>query len=205
MCTTADSVGPAQPDTWFEAGQPVQQETRQRANPETFGPRFRGAELLMRMDAPVTVVPRKRRGAELALIIFVLGLTLGAYAIVDLNVTGEVSPTFPYLAGICTLMAALAYIAVRWRLPYADPVILPCVILLNGLGFAVGYTVVVPRPRLWSAVTWALVLELFTILLYPNWLGVTAVQELFSMSMIGHLGYGVTLGVMATRDLAVSS
>ena len=51
--------------------------------------------------APVTVVPRKRRGVELALIIFALGLTLGAYALVDLNVTGELSPTFPYLAGVC--------------------------------------------------------------------------------------------------------
>ena len=84
--------------------------------------------------APVSVVPRKRRGVELALIIFALGLALGAYALVDLNVTGELSPTFPYVAGICVLLAALAHLAVRWRLPYADPVILPCVILLNGLG-----------------------------------------------------------------------
>jgi cell division protein FtsW (lipid II flippase) len=88
----------------------------------------------MREVAPVTVVPRKRRGVELALIIFALGLTLGAYAVVDLNVTGEISSSFPYVAGICIAMAALAHIAVRWRVPYADPVILPCVILLNGLG-----------------------------------------------------------------------
>jgi cell division protein FtsW (lipid II flippase) len=84
--------------------------------------------------APVSVVPRKRRGVELALIIFALALALSAYALVDLNVTGELSPTFPYVAGICVLLAALAHLAVRWRLPYADPVILPCVILLNGLG-----------------------------------------------------------------------
>jgi cell division protein FtsW (lipid II flippase) len=88
----------------------------------------------MRAVAPVTVVPRKRRGVELALIIFALGLTLGAYALVDINVTGELSPSFPLVAGISTLLAALAHIAVRWRIPYADPVILPCVILLNGLG-----------------------------------------------------------------------
>ena len=88
----------------------------------------------MREVVPVAVVPRKRRGVELALIIFALGLTLGAYAVVDLNVTGQISASFPYLAGICIGMAALAHIAVQWRLPYADPVILPCVILLNGLG-----------------------------------------------------------------------
>jgi len=88
----------------------------------------------MRVVVPVTVVPRKRRGVELALVIFALALTLGAYALVDINVTGQVSSSFPYVAGVCILLAALAHIAVRWRLPYADPVILPCVILLNGLG-----------------------------------------------------------------------
>jgi hypothetical protein len=120
----------------FEAQRLTQQEGRQQANSEAFGSRYRPGrtELLMRVVAPVTVVPRKRRGAELVLIIFALGLTLGAYAVVDLNVTGEISSSFPYVAGICTGMAALAHIAVRWRLPYADPVILPCVILLNGLG-----------------------------------------------------------------------
>jgi len=88
----------------------------------------------MRDVAPVTVVPRKRRGVELSLIIFALALTLGAYVLVDINVTGELSASFPYLAGFSILLAVLAHIAVRWRLPYADPVILPCVILLNGLG-----------------------------------------------------------------------
>ncbi|GAA3629529.1 FtsW/RodA/SpoVE family cell cycle protein [Microlunatus ginsengisoli] len=84
----------------------------------------------------VTVVPRKRRGVELVLVIFALVLTLSAYVVVDLNVVGELSPTLPYLAGSCTLMAVGAHLAVRFRLPYADPVILPCVVLLNGLGLA---------------------------------------------------------------------
>jgi cell division protein FtsW (lipid II flippase) len=84
--------------------------------------------------APLTVIPRKRRGVELVLIVFALAITLGGYAIVDLNVTGGFSPVFSTLAGVCVGLAALAHVAVRWRLPYADPVILPCVILLNGLG-----------------------------------------------------------------------
>jgi cell division protein FtsW (lipid II flippase) len=88
----------------------------------------------MTIAVPMTVVPRKRRGVELVLILFALLITLGAYAIVDLNVTGGLSPRFPYLAGGCVGLAAIAHIAVRWRLPYADPVILPCVIVLNGLG-----------------------------------------------------------------------
>jgi hypothetical protein len=70
---------------------------------------------------------------------------------------------------------------------------------INGLGFAIGYLLVIPRPGLVSAVVWALVLETFTILLYPDWLGLTAVGEFVSMSMIGHLAYGVVLGLVAVR------
>ncbi len=86
--------------------------------------------------APLTVIPRKRRGVELVLIVFALVITLSAYAQVDLNVSGRLSSVFPYLAGVCSGLALLAHLAVRWRLPYADPVILPCVVVLNGLGLA---------------------------------------------------------------------
>ena len=88
----------------------------------------------MSAASAVTVIPRKRRGVELALIIFALLITISAYALVDYNVTGELSANFPYVAGICTVLALAAHFAVRWRLPYADPMILPCVIVLNGLG-----------------------------------------------------------------------
>jgi cell division protein FtsW (lipid II flippase) len=88
------------------------------------------------MSASVTVVPRKRRGIELVLILFALTITLSAYALVDFNVTGKLPESFPYVAGGCLLLVLLAHLAIRWRLPYADPVILPCVIVLNGLGLA---------------------------------------------------------------------
>ena len=52
---------------------------------------------------PITVIPRKRRGIELVLVIFALAITLGGYALVDLNVNGRLSPMFPYLAGGCVL------------------------------------------------------------------------------------------------------
>ena len=88
------------------------------------------------LGGSTTVIPRKRRWVELCLIAFAVALTLGAYAIVDLNVAGRLSPIFPYLAGVCVALALVAHLAVRWRIPYADPVILPCAILLNGLGLA---------------------------------------------------------------------
>jgi hypothetical protein len=73
--------------------------------------------------------------------------------------------------------------------------------IANGLGFAVGYTLVIRRPGPVSAVVWAMVLETFTILLYPDWLGVTAIGELFSVSVLGHLAYGLALGLLARRML----
>ena len=90
----------------------------------------------MSFPTQVTVVPRRRRNVELALLTFALGIGLAAYAIVDLNVLEAVTPRFPLLAGLSGLLVLLAHLAVRWRLPYADPVILPCVVLLNGLGLA---------------------------------------------------------------------
>jgi cell division protein FtsW (lipid II flippase) len=90
----------------------------------------------MSSSGPVTVVPRKRRNVELALVLFALVLTLGAYAVIDLTVSGALSPLFSTLGGVCAGLALVAHLAVRWRTPYADPVILPCVVLLNGLGLA---------------------------------------------------------------------
>ena len=90
----------------------------------------------MATDPAMVVVPRKRRGAELFLLLFALVLVLGAYAQVDLNVNGELSERFTVLAIASAVGVLLAHIAVRWRIPYADPVLLPCVVLLNGLGIA---------------------------------------------------------------------
>lgn len=75
--------------------------------------------------------------------------------------------------------------------------------LLNGLGFAVGYALVFRRPGAGTAVAWALVLEALTVVFYPSWLGVTALGEFVSMSMIGHLAYGVVLGPATRKRLAM--
>ncbi|HEY5821355.1 MAG TPA: FtsW/RodA/SpoVE family cell cycle protein [Propionibacteriaceae bacterium] len=88
----------------------------------------------MSAAAPVTVIPRKRRGVELFLIAYALVITLGAYALVDLNVYDAIPANLASVAAVCVALALVAHLAVRWRLPYADPVILPCVVLLNGLG-----------------------------------------------------------------------
>jgi cell division protein FtsW (lipid II flippase) len=84
----------------------------------------------------ITVVPRKRRNVEMLLVIFASALSLAAYVQVDLNVQGETPTNLVTVAITAFLLPLLAQAAIRWRAPYADPVILPCATLLNGLGLA---------------------------------------------------------------------
>ncbi len=44
---------------------------------------------------------------------------------VSYNVTGELPSVLPYAAGIWVLLPVAVHIAIRLRLPYADPVLLP--------------------------------------------------------------------------------
>src|SRR6476660_2099788 len=82
-------------------------------------------------------VHRRRRGAELFLLVLALAVGIGAYAAVGIGVQGEVPPDIiGYGAGLAALAFA-AHIVVRLVAPYADPVLLPVVTALNGLGLAV--------------------------------------------------------------------
>lgn len=93
------------------------------------------------MTAPATTgipvaVPR-RRGTELALLVFAVLLALAAQAAVELaqfsRVTGAL---IPYAVVLSSLFGA-AHLAVRRLAPDADPLLLPIVAVLNGLGLAV--------------------------------------------------------------------
>ena len=82
-------------------------------------------------------VHRRRRGAELVLLLMSLVVGIGAYAAVGLGVDGE-TPVDLYTYG--AWLAALVigcHVAVRLLAPYADPILLPIVSALNGLGLAV--------------------------------------------------------------------
>ncbi|MBA8793801.1 cell division protein FtsW (lipid II flippase) [Friedmanniella endophytica] len=87
-------------------------------------------------DRAVIIVPRKRRNVELFLVLFAAAIGLAAYTIVSYNVTGEIPTVLPWVAGIWVGMPVVVHAVIRWRLPYADPVLLPCAVFLNGLGLA---------------------------------------------------------------------
>ncbi|VXC41713.1 FtsW/RodA/SpoVE family cell cycle protein [Nocardioides sp. AX2bis] len=82
-------------------------------------------------------VHRRRRGAELFLLVLALTVGIGAYAAVGLGVEGVVpADILGYGGGLAALIIG-AHVVVRFVAPYADPVLLPVVAALNGLGLAV--------------------------------------------------------------------
>ncbi|SEP68033.1 cell elongation-specific peptidoglycan biosynthesis regulator RodA [Lentzea xinjiangensis] len=81
--------------------------------------------------------PPTRRGTELVMLSFAAGLVTLALILVELNQERSLSLRILYLGLAYLGLFACAHLAVRRWAPYADPVILPCVALLNGLGLVV--------------------------------------------------------------------
>src|SRR4051812_28401771 len=82
-------------------------------------------------------VHRRRRGAELFLLILALAVGIGAYAAVGIGVEGKVPADIVGYGAWLAALALVCHLVVRFVAPYADPVLLPVVTMLNGLGLAV--------------------------------------------------------------------
>ncbi|MBE7700222.1 FtsW/RodA/SpoVE family cell cycle protein [Oerskovia sp. Sa1BUA8] len=87
---------------------------------------------------PHAARPAKRpsRGAEAGLLVLALAIGIGAYALVGFGLLDEVPEQFvPYSLGLVAL-AVVGHVVLRIKAPYADQVMLPVVVALNGLGLA---------------------------------------------------------------------
>ena len=80
------------------------------------------------------VIPRTRRGVELVLLIVAIAIVLLAWVTVDLNRNGTVPAEIIPVAGGLVVLAGVVHVVLRWKAPYADPVLLPITTALNGLG-----------------------------------------------------------------------
>ncbi len=80
------------------------------------------------------LTPRTRRGVELVLLIVAIAIVLLAWVTVDLNRNGTVPANIIPLAGGLVVLATLVHLVLRWKAPYADPLLLPITTALNGLG-----------------------------------------------------------------------
>ncbi|MEH3034144.1 MAG: FtsW/RodA/SpoVE family cell cycle protein [Aeromicrobium erythreum] len=95
----------------------------------------------MSSPAPGTWFPRKRRGAELALLAMATFIGIAAYAAVGLGSEGRVPADVLKLGGAIVVVSVATHLIVRRLAPYADPVLLPIVVCLNGLGLALIYRI----------------------------------------------------------------
>jgi cell division protein FtsW (lipid II flippase) len=113
--------------------------------------------------APPPPAPRPpaRRGVELSLIVAAVAVAMYGYAEVGLAHDGRLPPDAAgYGAGLGGL-ALLAHFAVRARARYADPLLLPIAVLLNGIGLVLIHRLdlepslgapAAPSQLIWSAI-----------------------------------------------------
>ena len=90
----------------------------------------------MPINALAGFTHRRRRGAELFLLVIGLVVGVGGYAAVGLGVDGTVPTNLIGYGGWLAVLAVACHVVVRIFAPYADPVLLPVVVALNGLGLA---------------------------------------------------------------------
>ncbi|MFC5996144.1 FtsW/RodA/SpoVE family cell cycle protein [Pseudonocardia hispaniensis] len=74
------------------------------------------------------------RGIELVLLAFAAVIVTGALALVEANQEQQLTSALLYIGAAYLGLFTAAHFAVRRWAPYADPLILPSVALLNGLG-----------------------------------------------------------------------
>lgn len=77
----------------------------------------------------------------MGLLVLSLLLGTGAYAIVGLTRTGSLPVTFYRDTAILVGLTLIAHLVVRRFAPYADPVILPVAMALNGIGLAMMFQI----------------------------------------------------------------
>ncbi|GAA4282600.1 FtsW/RodA/SpoVE family cell cycle protein [Brevibacterium daeguense] len=92
-------------------------------------------------EQPEARGPRTYRIAELLLILLAVVISAGAYALVGLGVRDTVpGNVYGYTIWLAVLGLGL-HVVTWWRAKYADPILVPVAILLNGLGLAMIYRI----------------------------------------------------------------
>ncbi|WP_347351941.1 FtsW/RodA/SpoVE family cell cycle protein [Intrasporangium sp.] len=121
------------------------------------------------------VAPPTRRGLELLLLLLAIAIVLLAWVSVDLNRNGTVPANIVPVAGGLVFLAIVVHVVVRWRAAYADPVLLPITVCLNGLGLVMIHRLDLAAGKLgtdgnayrqiiWTAVAVALAVAVIVVL-----------------------------------------
>ncbi|WP_156688696.1 FtsW/RodA/SpoVE family cell cycle protein [Mycobacterium sp. Marseille-P9652] len=102
------------------------------------------------VQPPVAVTPPlpTRRNAELLLLCFAAVITVAALLIVEANQQRGLHWDFTVYVLILMLAFGIAHLAIRRFAPYTDPLLLPVVALLNGLGLVMIHRLDIVTNRL---------------------------------------------------------
>lgn len=79
------------------------------------------------------------RFSEMILLVFALALSFFGFFSISVNRTGELPANMLTQILLLSVFALITHLLVRFFAPYADPLILPCVLALNGIGIAMIY------------------------------------------------------------------
>lgn len=135
------------------------------------------------MATIVSYTARPRRTLQGLLLLFAVAIGTTAYALVSLGRFEELPANLITYAIGAAVLALVLQVVVSWRAPYADPVILPIVVLLNMLGIAViasvdsahllyedRDTAVADRQMLWAVIGVVLCAVVLALLRDHRWL-----------------------------------
>ena len=86
-------------------------------------------------------VPARLRNLELVLIILAVGIVLGAVALVQLGALGQLDLGVLALMSLLGVLVLAMHLALRLTARDADPLIVPIITVLNGLGIAMIYRI----------------------------------------------------------------
>lgn len=101
--------------------------------------------------SPAATTPQRHRSpqalriSELLLTALAVVISAGAYALVGLGSEQTVPANVYQYAGWLAALALALHLIVWWRARYADPVLVPLAVLLNGLGLAMIYRIDVAK------------------------------------------------------------
>lgn len=84
--------------------------------------------------APPPAATATHRNIELAMLAFATVVVTSALVLVEVNQAHELTRQLLYYGAAYMGLFGVAHLAVRFLAPHADPLMLPCVALLNGLG-----------------------------------------------------------------------
>ncbi|MEV4614372.1 FtsW/RodA/SpoVE family cell cycle protein [Kitasatospora sp. NPDC049258] len=107
----------------------------------------------VRSGPPAGRPARTRRNTELALLVAAVLISVFGYIEVGVNIDGTPPSDAAAYGAALGVLALLAHAVVRRRARYADPLLLPIAVLLNGIGLVVIYRLDRATPRSAAAPT----------------------------------------------------